>query len=549
VTETDHAVDICIIEDDGAQRALIRRQLEPHGYSIVEAGDGPEGLRAIYKHRPRVLICDLMLPTLSGLQICRHVRADPTLDGTFILVVTAHGDGAQKKKKTLLAGADDFLHKPYDPDELLARIRNGLRFHRLQERLRTAALTDGLTDLWNHMHFRDLLEREFQRTRRYGGEVSLLMIDLDNFKAINDTYGHEVGNSVLRLTARHLERISRDSDIVARYGGEEFSIICPSTPVDEAAQLAERIRCSLPVSVRLKDYPELCVHASIGVVSSTDGHVASVAELINQSDRALYHSKRTGRNRVTVAQEIRSDTPVDEVRVTEVERLRKEVLTLSMRAKDYCLQSVWALIQALEARDGYSAWHSRNVTLYTKWLAEAADWPKPLRVATTNAAMLHDLGKIGLPDELLLTPRTLVPAEAALIRQVPQMTCKILAPLRVFDTEMLIIRHLRERWDGGGYPDGLHGNSVPIGSRLLAITEAFDSITCNRAFRPGKSIDEALAVIEAEVGAQFDPEFVAMLRASVESDRGRWQAQIDRARVELPTVIATRAHSLTKATS
>jgi len=279
-------------------------------------------------------------------------------------------------------------------------------------------------------------------------------------------------------------------------------------------------------------------------VSSTDSHVASVADLINQSDRALYHSKRTGRNRVTAAHEIRSDTPVEEVRVTEVERLRKEVLTLSMRAKDYCLQSVWALIQALEARDGYSAWHSRNVTLYTKWLAEAADWPKPLRVATTNAAMLHDLGKIGLPDQLLLTPRTFVPSEAALIRQVPQMTRKILEPLRVFDTETLIIRHLRERWDGGGYPDGLEGNSVPIGSRLLAVTEAFDSITCNRAFRAGKSIDEALEVIDAEAGAQFDPTFVAMLRENIESQRGRWQAQVDRARVELPAVVDRAAQSL-----
>lgn len=534
---TDHCIDICIVEDDPDQRRLIRHHLEPHVYSIAEAQDGPSGLQAIYRHRPRVLICDLVLPSLSGLQLCRHVRADPTLDGTYIIIVTAHTDDG-KKKRTLAAGADDFLVKPYDPDELLARIRNGLRLHRLQERLRRAALTDGLTELWNHTHFRNLLEREFQRTRRYGGEVALLMLDLDHFKAINDTYGHEVGNQVLKLTARHLVQHVRESDIVARYGGEEFAVICPQTSMDDALQLADRLRRLLPQAARIRAHPEVSTQASIGVASSSDSRVNAVGDLINLCDQALYQSKRAGRNRVTACHEIGPEPALEEVQVSEVERLRKDVVALSMRAKEYCLQSVWALIQALEARDGYSAWHSRNVTLYTKWLVEAADWPKSLRLAVANAAMLHDLGKIGLPDKLLLRPRPLAPAEAALVRQVPLITCKILEPLRVFETETLIIRHIRERWDGAGFPDGLVGSSIPICSRLLAVTVAFDSITCNRAFRSGRSIDDALGALRAEAGKQFDPQFVELLARNVTAQRARWQIQVDRARVELPRVVA-----------
>jgi response regulator RpfG family c-di-GMP phosphodiesterase len=146
--------------------------------------------------------------------------------------------------------------------------------------------------------------------------------------------------------------------------------------------------------------------------------------------------------------------------------------------------------------------------------------------------MLHDLGKIGLSDHLLLKPRPLKPEEMALVRQVPLITCRILEPLRVFETEVLMIRHIRENFDGSGYPDGLQGDRIPIGSRVLSITEAFDSITCNRAYRQGRSIDEALNEIRQAAGSQFDPDFSALLTCVINRDRARWQQQIDRARVE-----------------
>ncbi len=535
----NNAIDICVVDGDSEQRETLRRSLEPHGYSIAEAVDGPEGLKTIYQERPKVVICGLQLPSLSGLQICRHLRADPTLDGTYVIVIAGQ-ERPGNKTRTLQAGADDYIQKPLHIEEVLARVRNGLRFHRLQEQLRRNALVDGLTDLWNHASFRDQLENEFQRTRRYGGEVTLMMVDLDHFKAINDTYGHEVGNSVLKLTARHLKNGVRETDRVARYGGEEFAVICPETSLDDAAGLAERLRETLPIHVQLPAQPDLLIHASFGLASSSDPRVQSVSDLINLSDQSLYQSKHAGRNRVTRCDRLDAADPDPAMRAPEVERLRKEVVALSLRAKEYCLQSVWALIQALEARDGYSAWHSRNVTLYTKWLVEDMGWPKQLKTAIANAAMLHDLGKIGLPDDLLLKPQSSNPAEAALLREVPLVTCKILEPLRVFETETTIIRHLRERWDGAGFPDGLRETSIPIGSRLLAITEAFDSITCNRGHRGGKSIDQALDAIDAAAGTQFDPEFCQRLRASVNRQRERWQQQVNRARIEMPEIVAAQ---------
>jgi len=521
--------DVCLIEDDDAQNRLYARYLERMGLSVVVADSGPAGIQAVYKHRPRVIVCDLQLPDISGVQICRQVRADPTLDGTYIILITA-SDRSGPKTRALDAGADDYIKKPFDELDLRARVQTALRLNRLQERLRLAAQTDGLTGIWNATHFRRLLEREFARTRRYGVALSLLMIDLDNFKALNDTFGHEVGNEVLQGVARALQRSIRDVDIAARYGGEEFAVICPDTRLPEAARLAERIRIQVAERVRSASYPQVCVTTSVGVASVEDPRASSMDGLINLSDQALYESKRRGRNRVTRCDEIGDVIGPPVVQVGEVERLRKEVVALSMRSKELCLQSVWALIQALEARDGYSAWHSRNVTVYTKILVEAAGWSDAMRSAAANAAMLHDLGKIGVPDALLLKPRPLDPEEAAVLRHVPLITCRILEPLRVFETEIQMIRHLRERYDGSGYPDGLVADSIPIGSRIIAIAEAFDSLTCDRAFRPGKTLEEAVEIIADASGSQFDPEFVALFQRVLERNPELWHAQMERTR-------------------
>lgn len=525
----DPTVDICVIEDDASQRALLVARMRKSGYSVVDAADGSEGLRLLLAHRPSVVICDVIMPGLSGVDVCRQVRSDPTLDGVYVLLVTA-SDCDEQKYAALNAGADDYLRKPYDLIELDSRVRSGIRFHKLQERLRQAAVTDPLTGLANHGHFRELLEREFARTQRYGSPLSLIMVDLDHFKAINDNYGHETGNVVLQSVARHLRGAVRDTDLVARYGGEEFAIICPETATRDAKRLAERFCAALPEELRFAKHADLVVNASLGVASTEGAQVHSVADLINLADKALYQSKRDGRGRVTVLTDASSADEPASFCLDDVDRLRKEVASLSLRTKSICLQSVWALIQALEARDGYSAWHSRNVTLYVRWLVEAADWTPSMRTAACNAAMLHDLGKIGVPDGLLLKARPLDPHEAAVMRQVPLITCKILEPLKVFETEVLIIRHLRERWDGAGYPSGLVGKSIPVGSRVVAIAEAFDSLTTTRADRPGRSVEEALLAIRQESGGQFDPEFVDLLERCIREEPQRWANQVLAAR-------------------
>jgi diguanylate cyclase (GGDEF)-like protein len=523
----DAPIDVCIIEDDAAQRELLLRRLVGEQLSVIEAHDGQEGLEQIRRYHPRVVISDLDMPSLDGFELSRQLRADASIDATYLIVVTS-SVSRDMRHQLLHAGADDYLVKPCDFIELLARVRNGLRVRQLQERLRRAALTDGLTGVWNHAHFRSLLDHEFARTRRYGGEVALVMLDLDHFKAVNDTYGHEIGNRVLQATARYLERMVRDTDLVARYGGEEFVIICPQTGADDAAQLALRIRRGFSDEVRVAECPQLRVTATLGVVCSADPEVGSVIDLINRADQALYSGKAQGRDRVVRSEQI-TQPGEPGIEAGEVDRLRKQVMVLSMQAKELCLQSIWSLVQALEARDPLTACQSRNVTFYVTCLVRAAGWPEALASAAANAAMLHNLGKIGVPDRVLQKPDALTQDEARIMRQVPLITCKILEPLKIFETETLIIRHVRERYDGTGYPAGLMGPTIPLGSRMLAIAETFDAMTSDRAYRRRYSIDAALEEIKLQAGRQFDPQFSDLLMRVVGERREMWQARVDAA--------------------
>ncbi|MBN1492049.1 MAG: diguanylate cyclase [Phycisphaerae bacterium] len=528
-------MDICVIENRGEDRRALVDQLVAADYQVAQAGNGEEGLQLVLSTRPKVVLCASNLPGLNGLQICKRVRgADKRCDPYFVLLADTHD--IQDKAESLETGADDYLARPYAIRELLARVAVGMRIGTLQENLRQAAVTDGLTGLWTHQHFIAVLETEFARSRRYGGHLSVVMSDLDDFKVINDAFGHQAGNAVLMQVADALRSAVRHLDIPARYGGEEFAIVVPEVDLPETRQMAERLRSLIQETVRIDGHEDYDVTLSVGIASANDERIVTPEDLIELADRALYLAKRRGRNRVCTSEDVtRNPELADTVRDAEIRDLHKRVASLSLRSRESYVQGIWALVQALEARDPNTANHSRNVATYAEAIADEMAMSESLKRVVRNAAMLHDIGKIGVPDRILLKQSPLTPEEREVLLRVPLISAHIIDHMRILDSEVVMIRHQHEHFDGTGHPSGLRGQEIPLGSRILLVAEAFDAITTDRAYRLGRDLEAGLAELKTNAGTQLDPMVVTAFHAAARKHAATWQDRIDTSLPQTPS--------------
>jgi diguanylate cyclase (GGDEF)-like protein len=519
--------DICVIDDDKPTLMLLERLLVNRGFEVAIAERAVEGFELIRTRRPKLVISDWRMPDKDGFWLCGQVRANEALAGTYFVIcsgVESH-DG---KMKALEAGADDYVMKPLGPRELEAHVRVGIRMWNLHAELRRAALTDGLTKLFNHDHFNEIIDQELQRSRRFGHPMSLLMLDLDFFKVINDTFGHLAGNNVL-VEAAHLIRTSvRDIDTVSRFGGEEFAIIMPECRAKDAAIGAERIRQQIAENLQLDVLHGHRVTVSIGVADTEDPRVRKAADLLELADRAMYAAKTSGRNCVRNYLDSPTEMPENiELKSREIETLRKRIEVLSSQTRDAAVQSIASLMQALEEKDPYSSQHCQNVSFYSGRLASAMGYSDSIISAVTNAGLLHDIGKVGIPDRILMKPSALDTVERMVMHQVPMISVRILDHLRLLETEIQIIRHQREYFDGSGIPSGLKGDQIPIGSRILLVADAFDSMTTDRLYRSCAPVNVVVEEMCRCSGRQFDPEVVDVLDRILKEDGAEWRSRVE----------------------
>ena len=299
---------ILIAEDDPVSRRLLEAKLVKWGYDVVVTCDGDEAWEALRaEDAPRLAILDWMMPGLDGVEICGRMRKEAREPYIYIILLTAlHRD--EDLVTGMEAGADDYITKPFKANELRVRLRAGRRIIELQneliearEALRERATHDPLTGLWNHEEILRILRRHLSRAKREGGEVSVIMADLDHFKNVNDTHGHMAGDTVLRQTAVRMLSMVRDYDYVGRYGGEEFLIVLPGSDMEGATVLAERL--CLSISSQSMDIPEgmIPVTISLGVANNCKEKKSDTDSLVHAADLALYRAKEKGRNRVEIA--------------------------------------------------------------------------------------------------------------------------------------------------------------------------------------------------------------------------------------------------------
>jgi diguanylate cyclase (GGDEF)-like protein len=301
---------ILVVDDHPDNVDILDARLSSRGYVVETATNGQEALDKVQANPPHLILCDVMMPLMDGYEVSRRIKADTALPYVPIILVTAR-DSTQDKVEGLDAGADDYITKPINFPELEARVRSMLRIKKLQDeldeankRLKKLSITDGLTGLFNHRHIHQLLHEQWQRTQRTNEPLAVVMLDLDKFKQVNDTYGHPTGDVILYETAQILEETAREIDRVGRYGGEEFIAILPNSDEDAATQFAERVRHAVEAHVFRDEDTEVRMTMSCGLAAFPDEAVDEPEELLKRADEALYAAKEGGRNRVVAASQL-----------------------------------------------------------------------------------------------------------------------------------------------------------------------------------------------------------------------------------------------------
>jgi diguanylate cyclase (GGDEF)-like protein/putative nucleotidyltransferase with HDIG domain len=426
-------------------------------------------------------------------------------------------------------------------DLIAGALHNALSFQKAQEQ----AITDGLTGVKTHRFFMEALSAEWKRSTRAGRAFALVLMDLDRFKFVNDFYGHLEGDLVLQRVGHILETNCRRSDVVARYGGDEFVILMPETNMEHARQLATKLRGWVSADPLLR---EKNISASFGI-ACYPLHGSSPQELIQVADASMYLSKHQGGNAVSTA---------DHFDPNEAKKWKRDVLEAYLgvtlkrlfatgpeafeeiysRLKQFTeslaatetgngkptsvsedgpqalpqavLDTVTSLAFAIDAKDHYTQGHSQKVSAYAALIAEALEMKDAEIEEIRLGGVLHDIGKVGIPETILNKSGPLNPEEWETMKSHVVFGAKILDPLTPLARIREMVLHHHEFFDGSGYPDALSGNSIPLGARIIAVADAYDTITSDRTYKKGRSSAEALSELERCANAQFDGAIVEL---------------------------------------
>lgn len=367
-------------------------------------------------------------------------------------------------------------------DNLSTRLHRAMNDERTQ---RLRAETDPITGLLTQARVSERLEEEIGRARRSGRDFAVIMLDVDNFRMFNDVYGPLQGDELLRSVGSTLQASCRSTDTVGRHGSDEFILILPETKKQQAQWVAEKMRTKISSlgNITSSGSP---VKTTVSVGVATYPYDSSLPqELIALAGAAMRMSKDAGGDTVTVWDP------------TEIEGLGSQNSSFGV---------LEGLMSAIDSRDGYAKAHAESVAQYSLMLAERLRLPEEIRRSLRMAALLHDVGKIGIPQRILLKNGVLDSDELEAVRQHPLLGENIISQVPHLLGSSEAVRHHHERWDGTGYPRGLTGTSIPILSRIISIADAYSAMLVARPYRPAKTEEEALEELRSCAGGQFDPE-------------------------------------------
>ena len=482
----------------------------------------------------------------------QHSTGEPILAGSDSAIAlpimyadAIHGVLYVETNRTSDFSQEEILFLGTLADIISGALNNAHAFQKAQEQ----AITDGMTGLKTHRFFMEAVTGEWKRSTRAGHSFSIVLLDLDRFKFVNDFYGHLDGDLVLQRVAQILESNCRRSDVVARYGGDEFIILMAETDLEQCTQLAGKLRQWICSDTLLR---EKNVTSSIGIATfPLNG--STPQELIQVADSAMYLSKHQGGNAVSTADQFNLDdsrqwkrevldaylsvtlkrlfaTGPDafvEIR-SRVEQFAKALAQTEMDSRQtrtskagdastnsqfeplspIVLDTLTSLAFAVDSKDQFTQGHSHKVSSYAVLIAEAMGLNSAEVEAVRLGAMLHDVGKVGIAESILNKNGPLNSEEWETMKRHVEYGAKLLEPLRGTEKIRDMVAHHHEFYDGSGYPNGLTGDRIPVGARIIAIADAYDTITSERAYKKARTPEEAFQELGRCGQAQFDPELV-----------------------------------------
>jgi len=378
------------------------------------------------------------------------------------------------------------------------------------KKLQRLVIKDPHTGLYNHRYFKEIIKSEFYRTKKYHQLLSLIFIDIDYFRSVNDAYGYKLGDVVLKQFAHKLKRLVRLHDYVVRFGDEEFAIILPGNDKKCALELGHRIADTIRVFTFGDRKNAVKLSLSIAVVSYPEDKLFKSSDFIEFADKILNKAKEYGGDRVCSMIDIK-DKDVLSDKITGIKHLRQKISKLTKKANQSLVESIFAFAKTIELKDHYTGNHVERTVYYANEIAKRIGMPMEEIKLVEQASMLHDLGKIGISEKILLKKGPLTRAEFKKIKEHPKIGVDIIRPIQTFHDLLPLILYHHERWNGKGYPFGLKGDEIPMGARIIAISDVYQALISDRPYRKALSKKQALKIIKENSGKQFDPKVADIL--------------------------------------
>lgn len=376
--------------------------------------------------------------------------------------------------------------------------------------LKKQARTDAITGLLNHRSLHECLDLEFMRSRGENKTIVVFTVDIDYFKIINNNLGHSFGDFVLKRIGQIIFNGISPQDVLGRHEADEFTVVLVESNLEKGLFLANSLRQKIAEELFQNDGLSSRVTVSIGIASS-ENDVNTAQELLSFSDKALCQAKAQGRNTIVSYDEIMQKTTaaIANSRQQQIHIIEEQLVTLADTSKKSYMESAKALIAALEAKDPYTKAHSVNVATYATQIAVELGLPLAQIELISDAAQLHDIGKIGIPENILLKPERLTVEEYEIVKKHPLISVEILKRIKYMESELPIIQCHHERPDGKGYPMGLFFDDIPLGAQIIAVADSYDAMISIRPYRSALKMLEAVKELTDNAGTQFSPKIVA----------------------------------------